>query len=242
MVLDSGLHSSALHQSPAHQVVSTAPLIWIGTLCLQPPSGLGVSVIAVRGREAARLVMVHQRPKRVKKHQRQRSVLPVSRSFHLPAPRSVSGPPPPSLPLYPAHGLPRPHPAFFPFPLRCTTMMVLPPPLALRTAASLARFLCPDPSVSLAIPLPPHLAAHPHLPFSLTFEGFDNLEFVGEVGPPRCPNMDVPQRHDAFRRRHHALVIQGVRHSPVSSPPPVPLLLKEPSLAEVVLSAQRQTA
>lgn len=138
-------------------------------MCLQPPSGLRVSVIAVWGREATRLLMVHQRPEGVEEHQRQRSVTLVSPSSHISAPHSVPGPPPPSLSLYPCHSLPRPPPAFFPFTLGCTPMTVLPPPLTLSAPPS------------LEIPLPP---AHPRLPFSLTFKGFDNLEFVGEVGPP----------------------------------------------------------
>lgn len=56
-VLGSGLPSSALHQEriPAvtdDQVVSMDPEIRMGTVCLQPPAGLCVPVIAVRGREA----------------------------------------------------------------------------------------------------------------------------------------------------------------------------------------------
>lgn len=181
LVVTSGFHSSALHQEPspavtADQGVFTVPLIWIRSGCLQPPSGLRVSVIAVWGREAARLVMVHQRPEGVEEHQRQRSVTLVSLSSHLPAPRSVPGPPPPSLSLYPRHSLPRPPPAFCPFTLGYTPMTALPPPLTLSAPPSLARLLCPDPLC---------IARHPtsHIPFSLTFKGFDNLEFVGEVGP-----------------------------------------------------------
>ena len=153
--------------------------------------------------------MVHQRPERVEEHQRQRPVCPLPRSLHLPAPGSVSGPPPPSLPLYPGYSLPRPSPNLLLLPLERPPVQALQPPLPVRPPGPLAPFLCPDPSVSVAFPPPPRLAGLPceALPLSLTFKRFDDLEFVREVGPAWGPNVEVPEGHDAFWRSHHVLSI-----------------------------------
>lgn len=155
-------------------------------VCLQPASGLCVSVIGVWRCKTARLVMVHERPERVEEHERQRSVISLFCSLHLLAPGTISGPPPSSLPLYPCSSLPRPAPSLISFHLECLPIPALPP------------FLCPDPSVLIAFPLPPRLATYPTLPFTLTFERFDDLEFVREVRPSRGPQVEVPQGHDAF--------------------------------------------
>lgn len=186
--------------------------------------------------------MVHERPERVEEHEWQRPVIRLSRSLHLLAPGPLSGPPPSSLPLYPCSSLPHPAPSLFFFPLKCPPRPALPPPLPLRPPASLAPFLCPDPSVSVAFPLPPRLAAHPEPPFSLTFKRFDDLEFVREVGPSRSPQVEVPEGHDAFWGGQRTLLAQGIVETSMSAPSPLPLLLKEAPLTQVVLSTQRQAA
>ncbi|TNN54864.1 hypothetical protein EYF80_034894 [Liparis tanakae] len=77
----------------------------------------------------------------------------------------------------------------------------------------------------------------------LTFERLDDLELVGEVGPPRGPQVEVPEGHDALRGARGALLERGVVRTPVSAPPaPLSVLLEEAPLAQVVLSAQRQAA
>ena len=135
--------------------------------------------------------MMHQRPERVKEHERQRPLLPLSRSLHLHAP----GPPPSPLPLYPSSCLSCPPPSFLLLRLDLLPMAAVPPTLPLRSPAALAPFLCPDSPVQFRLPLPPHLAA---LPLSLTFEWLDDLQFVWEVGPSCGPQVEVPEGHDAF--------------------------------------------
>lgn len=121
-------------------------------------------------------------------------------------------------------------------------MPAVPPTLPLRPPSSLAPFLCPNSSAPFAFPLPPCLAAHPMLPFSLTFKWFDDLEFVREVGPSCGPQVEVPKGHDAFGGGQRTLLAQSILQSSMSSPPPLPLLFKEAPLTQVVLSTQRQAA
>ena len=71
----------------------------------------------------------------------------------------------------------------------------------------------------------------------LTFQGLDDLQLVGEVGPPVGPELEAPQGHDAVRGGEPALQAQG--HA-VAPPPLLPLLLEEPPLAQVVLPPQGQ--
>lgn len=185
---------------------------------------------------------MHQRPEGVEEHERQRPLAPLHRSLHLPAPGSVSSPPPPSLPLYPCSGLPHPAPASLLLPLQRPPMAAVPPPLPLRPPAPLAALLGGAPSWPLAVPPPPRLAAGPSLPVSLTFQRLDDLELVGQVGPPGRPHVQVAQGHDALGGRHDAVLAQGVVQAAVASSPAVPLLLEEAPLAQVVLPAQRQAA
>lgn len=184
--------------------------------------------------------MVHQRPERVEEHERQRSVFRIACPLYLPAPSSVSGPPPSSLPLYPSSGLPRPPPSSLSFPLKRRPTTAVPPTLLLRSPAPLVPFLCSTSSVTFAFPLPYRLAAHPVLLLSLTFKWFDDLEFVWQVGPSRGPQVEVAKGHDAFRGGQNALLPQRFLQSTVSSSSPLPLLFEEASLAQIVLSTQRQ--
>lgn len=137
----------------AHKIRFTSwlsfPVEWV---CLQPVPRLGVSVKAVWRSKAAWLVMVHQRPEGGEEHEWQGPVLHLFFPFYLPAPCSVSGPPPPSLPLYPSTGFPCPTPPFLPFPLKCLPILAV-PALPLCPPAPLALFLCPTSSVPFACPL-----------------------------------------------------------------------------------------
>lgn len=54
--------------------------------------------------------------------------------------------------------------------------------------------------------------------------------------------MQVAQGHDAVGGGQHAVLAQGMVPAPRPAPPPLPLLLEEAPLAQVVLPAQRQAA